>query len=288
MYRALSLILAAAMFCFSAGCASSRSLDNFTGNGDGGSGGGGGTGTGFHTGNWAFTGTGGAHGTLNFGGYLNVEGTSVVGTLYVLGTDQASGVSAVDYSNSLGANTAGDFSNGTLNLTTAVSGKYAFNLSLTGIRSNTSTLKGTYSVTSGVDAGDSGTLSGVEVTASETGTWSGSDPMTGGTVTVAMTEATAPTLNAYPLTTSSITFGGVSGCSVTGTEAYFSYAAGNIVYLNLGTIDSGLGQTFVFTGIADSTTAPKTLTGWYIYTGGTSCMFQENVTQLIPFTLTKQ
>ena len=292
MYRALSLTLALAIICCCFGCASSKSLDNFNGNGNGGSGGTGGTGgtgTGFHTGNWAFKGTGGIHGTLNFGGYLTLDGTGVLGTLYTLGSDEASGYSALDYTTSLGGpNATGTFSNGTLTVTISAASNHRIALNFTGISSNSSTLNGTYTVTGGADDGDSGTLSGVEVTGSDAGTWTGTDPVTGGTVTVSMTEAASETVNIYPLTISGASFGGVSGCSVTFSRAYLSYAAGNIVYLNLGTLDSGFNQSFAFYGTADSATAPKVLNGWYTYANGTSCLLEENNSQLIPFTFTKQ
>ena len=288
MKKAWTLLVIVSVFTWLMGCASSRSLDGF---GKGGSGGG----SNFEAGNWAFTTNGGINGPIYLGGNLSSSGTTVSGNLFVVG-DQGSGF--LISTSSIPMPVTGTLNNGTLTLTGAVSSS-SFSMTFTGVSTSgtiSSLPSGNYTVTGGTDNGDSGLISGV-IASSYTGTWQGTDATTAGTVTVAMTEAStsgSPSpIGSYslsPTSGSGVTFVGAAGCTVTGTlQSATSFAAGGFVLLDITTMDNGIAGELQFFGFANDPTAPTSLANsGYLYTGGTGCMLQNNTTNPVSFTLTKQ
>lgn len=287
MKKALAFLVLVGGLIGGMGCATSRSLNGF----QGGSGGGGSAN--FEAGNWAFT-ANGHSGQISLGGYLSATGSSVTGNLFVAGS-QTTGFLLTPSSAPMAV--SGTLSGGTLTLTGAISSSN-FTITFTGLSNSgtiTSLSSGSFTVTGGTDNGDSGTISGV-IAGSYTGTWAGTDGTTGGTMTVAMTEATTPNANGSftltPTSGSGVSFSGAVGCTVTGllnpSAGTNSYVAGNIVFLNIATVDNTVAGQLQFVGFANNPASPTALTGGgYYYSGGSGCMLQNTNTE-ISFALTKQ
>jgi hypothetical protein len=282
MKKALLLVVLISTIGWMVGCASSKSLDGFNRGGSGG-------GAGFQSGNWAFT-TSGVNGTLTMGGALTASGSTVTGNLIVVGGSSfAIGPSVAPMP------VSGILSSGTLTLTGVINSSN-FSITFTGVPTSgtvSSLPTGTFTVTGGPDDGDHGPISGA-LAGNFDGTWQGSDSTTGGTMTVAVTEATSPsTTGTYGLTPagSGVTFtGGATGCTVTGTLQPDSFVAGGIMVLDITTVDNGVNGQLLFAGGASNPATPTSITvgpSFYIYNGGSGCMLQ-NTNNQIAFGLTKQ
>lgn len=285
--RKLAQLLLVVCLCFGwISCATSRSLDGF----DRGGGGGGGNGT-FQAGNWAFTTSGGINGAIFMGGQLNVSGSTVSGKLTIVGT---TGSGFLIGPTTPPMSVTGTLSSGTLTLTGAAASSN-ISMTFTGL-STTGTISslpsGSYTVTGGTDNGDSGSISGT-LAASVSGTWVGTDAVTGGTVTANFTQsATADSATGRFFLTSSgsgVTFAGAAGCTVTGTLNTDSYAAGGIVLLDVTTVDNGVAGRLVVAGVVNNPTTPTAITNgaFYVYNGGSGCMLRNTGTS-VGFTMTKQ
>ncbi len=289
MKKVLGLVVAVSLLAWTIGCASGKYTGG-RGVGGGGGGGGGGSNT-IQSGNWAFI-TNGSNGTIHLGGYLTASGTSVSGNLFVVGSS-ATGFTLSNAS--VPMSTSGSISNGSLTLVGVYGSStisLTFSVSGTGL---TSLPAGTFTVTGGSDAGDTGTVSGI-IAGDFSGTWQGVEPVTGGVVNVAFTEATTPNtslnrLGSFVLTSTGtgITFSGVAGCNVTGTlDSTNSFTAGDMVYLVISTTDQATPGHLTFLGFANNAASPTSLAnGGYIYQGGSGCMLQNDANEHA-LTLTKQ
>jgi len=258
-------------------CASSKSFPGrgFGGGGDNGS---------IQNGNWAFT-LSNASRNLYLGGNVTTANNAVTGTFAISG-DPSTGFEfspanpLVTMTGTLSGSTltlTGTFSSSTITL-------HLTNLSTTG--ANTA-MSGTYSVTGGTDTGDSGNVTAA-LAGDFSGTWQGTDGTTGGVFNIAVTEGAANG-GVFPLTGTSVTFSGGTGCSVALTtgQTASGFVAGGMFYVNVPTTDAGTAGTFGYFGIATDPTSPTSIIGSYIYDNGTSCLFQ-NTDATIPMTLTKQ
>lgn len=230
-------------------------------------------------GNWSVTAvSSNGNGTYYVGGNLAAKGSSVTGTMYVMGS--------LCFDPSQGLAITGKIHGKEVTLTSA-----AFNGSIITVKASGSTgdaLSGTYSVSAGTDpsctGGDTGTAT-ANVVPSISGTWNGSftdslgEPVT---LSVALTQATTASADGtFPLT-GTLTYTG-STCMVDGTIGAGN-VAGSYIQLNNGLVNEQgdtQGNVSYMPALLDSSTAPKNMTGDYEYSGVCS-------TDSDTITLTKQ
>jgi hypothetical protein len=188
-------------------------------------------------GNWSMTAvsSSGAAGTFYIGGNLTQNGSTLAGTMLVVS-------SCIDPSQPVAF--TGTVNGKKVTLTSASASGEVIAVTATGTTG--SALTGTYSVTGGCDAGDSGTLTATAVP-SISATWSGPISGSGGpnvTLAIAFTQAaTASSDGTYALT-GNVTFTG-SSCSINGTVDS-SFIAGPYLVVN-GTTNEQDGTTGSFT-----------------------------------------
>jgi hypothetical protein len=207
-------------------------------------------------GNWSMAATSnGSAGTFNIGCSLTQSGSSLAGTMYVVGSCISTS-EQVAFTGSVSGN----------NITLASSGGsgQVITLSLTGTASS---LTGTYSVNGGCDTGDSGTVVATPV-ASVTGTWNApilndgaGDPNV--TLSMALTQATTPSANGTFALTGTLTYTG-STCEASGTISSASIA-GPYLVINANTVDSdsSTGSITYTQGLLNSASTPTSMTGTY-------------------------
>jgi hypothetical protein len=235
-------------------------------------------------GNWAFT-LSNASRNLYLGGNMTTASNAVTGT-FVISGDPSTGFE-FSPANPL-VNMTGTLNGSTLTLTgTFSSSTITLNLTNLSTTGANTTMSGTYSVTGGTDTGDSGNVTAA-VAGDFSGTWQGTDGTSGGTFNIVVAEGAAAS-GVFPLTVSSVTFSGGTGCSVAlqSGQTATGFVAGGMFYVNVPVTDAGIAGTFGYFGIAPDPTNPASISGSYIYNQGTSCLFQ-NTDTTIPMTLTKQ
>ena len=207
-------------------------------------------------GNWSMAATSnGSAGSFNIGGNLSQSGSSLAGTMYVVG-------SCISTSEQVAF--TGSVSGSNVTLSSSGGSGQVITLNLTGTASS---LTGTYTVSGGCDTGDSGTVVATPV-ASVTGTWNApivndgnGDPNV--TLSMALTEATTASTNGSFALTGTLTYTG-STCSVTGTITQASIT-GHYVVINANTVEyDGSSGSFTYTqGLLNNPSSPTTMTGTY-------------------------
>lgn len=154
-------------------------------------------------------------------------------------------------------------------------------------------MTGTYSVSGGCENGASGNITAQLVTGTVSGTWTATDSVTGGAMSLAFNVGSTANgsgnlIGAYPLTASGLTLTGPTGCTVTSAafnSAGDSFTAGSLVYLDISESENGIASDFSFAGLLNSVTNPTTISGNYVYNSGGSCFLQTGGATL---TLTKE
>ena len=280
--KKLWMLFVVVLLCaFLMSCATSKSFPGRCSTS--GCGGGGNNGT-IQNGNWAFT-LSNTSRNLYLGGNMTDSNNNITGTFAVSG-DPSTGFE-FSPANPLITMT-GTLSNSTLTLTgTFASSTITLNFTNIATTGTITTMTGTYSVTGGSDTGDSGSVTAA-LAGDFSGTWQGTDGTTGGTYNIVVTEGTTSSNGTFPLSVSSITFSGGTGCAVTADLTTFAgFVAGGMFYVDSNTTDGGSAGNFGYFGIANDPTAPTTITGSYIYSQGTGCLFQ-NTGTTVPLNLTKQ
>jgi hypothetical protein len=199
-------------------------------------------------------------GTFSIGGNLTQAGQTLSGTMYVAGS------ACFDVSQPVLL--TGDMSGEQVTLTSAdVNGQV---VSIAGTRTTASALNGSYAITGGCGAGDSGTVAAYAVP-SMTGSWSGPVAGSGGpnvTLAMALTQATEASADGTFALTGTLAFTG-SSCSVSGTVTNSSIA-GSYIVLNGTTVETdGSVGTFSFSNVLlGRNQSPQDIVGTYqVYFG---------------------
>jgi hypothetical protein len=199
-------------------------------------------------------------GTFNIGGNLTQTGQTLSGAMHVAGSP------CFDVSQPVFL--TGGMSGEQATLTSAdVNGQM---ITISGTRTAPSALSGTYAITGGCGAGDSGTVAAYAVP-SITGSWRGSVAGSGGpnvTLSMALNQATAASADGTFALTGTLAFTG-SSCSVSGTVTSASIA-GSYIVLNGTTVetDNSVG-TFSFSNVLlGRDQSPQNMVGTYqVYFG---------------------
>ena len=208
-------------------------------------------------GNWAVTATSSdpAVGTIRLGGNLVQSGSSLSGSMFVVGSLCFDVSQAVSFT--------GTVRGKQVTLTSAtVAGQV---LKVAATTTSTSAMSGTYTITGGCADGDNGTVDANAVPAIS-GTWKGPLTGSGGSnvdLSIALTQAkTASADGSFPLT-GTLTYTG-STCSVNGTITS-AFIAGSYILINANTLETdGSDGTVLYSNILlDSSSAPKNMTGAY-------------------------
>ncbi|HEY3928840.1 MAG TPA: hypothetical protein VGL89_10715 [Candidatus Koribacter sp.] len=285
MKKLWTVVVVLGLFGWLMGCATGKSLDNFRG----GSGGGGGSTT---SGNWDIELTSGTGGQIvGFGGHLVFTGSSVSGNLMPF--DSSSSCLFPSQSSSSVA-VSGTISNGKLPLNIATNGgTFAVTLTVPSGSSTVTSMSGTYSTTSGCLGTLSGSVSAKLVSGPLGGTWTGTDTAGNGAVlsfdfaVANSATATGSLQGTFQITPVSVNITPPAGCVVSGTTLNAdSFAAGELLFLDVSESENGTPAEFLVYGVVDSATAPANFTGGYAYVSGGSCLL--NTAGEGGFTLTKQ
>ncbi len=218
--------------------------------------------------------------TFYIGGNLTQNGTTLTGTMYVVGSECF---------NSAGVAFTGTVNGQTVALTTDSPSLAGQVITVTSTAASPSSLTGTYTVTGGCDDGDSGTVTAsaaVPITGTWVGTLSnceqGKNGCANANISFDMTQATtAATDGGFPLT-GNITYSD-SGCSVSGTitsgEIY-----GSFLVLNASTVDQNEEDgAFKYNQVLlNDPSAPASMTGSYQVTAGECDGNEQTLTLSIP------
>ncbi len=218
-------------------------------------------------GNWAVTATSTNTGTIAIstfyiGGNLTQTGSSVSGTMYIVGSDCFDSAAPIAIT--------GTVKEKKVTLTTASYQEQVITVTASGTSNSgtsASTLSGTYTVTGGCAGGDKGTVTANAVP-SISGTWNGTlalgtNGIAAPTLSIALTQAATASADGTFALTGAITYTN-SGCSVSGTISSGTLA-GNFILINAFTIetDDSDGAFSYQNVLLDSPTAPKNMTGTY-------------------------
>jgi hypothetical protein len=231
-------------------------------------------------GNWSITATPTAaaniaNSNFDIGGNLTQNGSSLAGTMSVVGSPNC-------FAPSQTVTFTGTVKGTNVTLTSESVGGEVITITATGTNGS---LTGTYSIAGGtVCDGQKGTITASPVP-SVSATWSGpivgdanGDPKV--TLAIAFTQAATASADGTFALTGNITYTG-STCSHTGTiPANSSFIVGPYVVVNNATTDDG--ATFSYTALLDNAASPTSMPGGTYQTTGGACE------DLLSVTLTKQ